>query len=186
MTHEKIEKLLKSNFDVNEYEIVNNKVIVHQSCLTDGSVKFYSGRLPIIFKEVKGSFVISGCNLTTLEGCPETVSTMFNCASNELSSLFGSPKIVGGSYICARNPLTSLEYLPILGSYCLLRLTISTSLPVLRLLLQTSCRISDTENKVIDILDKYRLSNSKITRKKAILDCQKELIDNGFMGNASW
>jgi hypothetical protein len=55
---------------------------------------------------------------------------------------------------------------------------------VFRLLADENCNRTKNESKKIgEIIKKYM---GKIPAKKAILDCQRELINNGFTGNASW
>jgi hypothetical protein len=43
-------------------------------------------------------------------------------------------------------------------------------------------------NKSMDIIWKYKnkILTKTLSKKQAILDCQKELIENGFVGNARW
>jgi len=66
-------------------------------------------KIPVKFKDVKGSFNCSGNDLTSLEGSPETVGEIFWATHNKLTSLKGGPKEVGAFYSVAYNELTSLE-----------------------------------------------------------------------------
>lgn len=68
-------------------------------------------KLPIKFKMVDGYFDISNNNLTTLEGCPKTVTRDFNCSKNKLTSLFECPIDVG-EFDCSHNQLKTLSYSP--------------------------------------------------------------------------
>lgn len=68
----------------------------------------YSGKLPIRFGHINGGFLIKHCGLTTLEGCPHTVTNSFECGSNKLTSLVGGPSSVGQFYGCSYNLLTDL------------------------------------------------------------------------------
>ena len=61
---------------------------------------------------VTGSFDCSWNQLTSLEGAPEKVGGDFNCRLNKLTSLEGAPKVVGWSFDCSNNKLTSLEGVP--------------------------------------------------------------------------
>lgn len=71
-----------------------------------------NGKLQIKFKHVKGFFDCSSLDLTSLEGCPETIGGDFDCAYNKITSLEGSPKTIGGNFDCSNNKLTSLEGAP--------------------------------------------------------------------------
>jgi hypothetical protein len=69
-------------------------------------------KIPLQFGIVDGYFECSGNRLTTLEGCPEKVTSGFYCNNNKLTSLKYSPKEVGGVYECESNLLTSLDGVP--------------------------------------------------------------------------
>jgi aspartate carbamoyltransferase regulatory subunit len=130
-------------------------------------------------EEVGGYFRCNNNQLTSLVGAPQSGSS-FDCANNKLISLEGAPKSVGGYFDCRNNPLISLEGAPksIGGSFYL---TWSKDLPLLRLVIYKS--IETYNDQVNEIIRKY--CNHK-PLKEAILLCQKDLIDNGFIGNASW
>lgn len=66
------------------------------------------GRLPLKFGHVKGNFLCSGLDLTTLEGSPHTVGGSFHATLNKLTDLQGAPQIVNYSFFCDNNELTSL------------------------------------------------------------------------------
>lgn len=68
--------------------------------------------IPVKFNIVGGFFSCSNNSLTTLKGCPISVSGDFYCYNNQLTSLFGVPTLVGGEFCCFNNQLTSLEYCP--------------------------------------------------------------------------
>ena len=66
----------------------------------EGSVdlsKMSFTKLPVKFKKVTGRFYIQNTPLTTLEGCPDEVGEMFNCATTQITSLEGGPKLIGTS-----------------------------------------------------------------------------------------
>lgn len=167
-------------------------------------------RLPMEFKKVTGDFLISSCNLDSLEGCPSFVGGTFNCSDNYLPSLAGAPEHVGLSFNCSYNRLTSLLGSPKnigLSFNCSNNLGITSlegcpkdlpqgdfviswtpELPLLRLvgLMVFFQGNTDFETerlaKVERILEKYV---DKFSRSN-IIACQKDLIDAGFEGNASW
>lgn len=114
-----------------------DKILSHIQVNPDNSVTVYGdvdminpglkpitglSRLPIKFDTIYGNFFTSG--LTTLEGCPHTISHsigsknggLFYCSSNysftRLGNLKGGPKEVASGYYCHTNKLTSLEGAP--------------------------------------------------------------------------
>jgi hypothetical protein len=131
-------------------------------------------------KSVGGNFYCSSNKLTSLKGAPQTLSGYFDCYNNQLTSLEGSPKSVGGGFYCRDNQLTSLVGSPneVGGDFYL---TWIKNLPLLQLVRYK--RIETYNDQINEIINKY--CNHK-PLKEAILLCQKELIDNGFIGNASW
>jgi hypothetical protein len=202
MSPEKIKQLIKSNFAVRSQPMISNiiqveggRAIIHSKCHIIQGTKFYSGRLPVLFKSVYGDFIIRACGLSTLEGCPTVVEGNFNCSSNELTNMIGGPEEVESDYICISNPLTSLEGLPkIAGCF---RINIDANIPLLRLIVVPYSFIFVRRNldgttfnpiDIEQILTKYqsKVKDKYMTRKAAVISCQKELIDNGFTGNASW
>lgn len=52
-------------------------------------------RIPVKFKEIKGSFYLDGNPLTTLLNCPEIVTGNFSCIKTQITSLEHAPKKVG-------------------------------------------------------------------------------------------
>jgi hypothetical protein len=80
--------------------------------LTEELKRFGIKEIPCQFGKVKGNFNCSNNQLTSLEGCPQTVGGHFNCYDNNLTSLEGAPSQVGGDFICYWNNLTSLEGAP--------------------------------------------------------------------------
>jgi len=93
---------------------IENYINSDMSISVDGSVDLSDKNLksiPITFKEVTGDFYCGYNQLTSLEGCPETVGGYFSCHSNRLTSLKYCPETVGG-FSCSHNQLTSLKYCP--------------------------------------------------------------------------
>lgn len=70
-------------------------------------------KLPLRFGEVTGYFKCVYNRLTSLEGCPHTVGSDFDCSDNNLVSLEYGPKKFGGEYYdCKNNELVSFEGFP--------------------------------------------------------------------------
>ena len=94
----RLEDLPKDRICVIEHNIVINKK---------------SGTLPDLSNiHCKGNFICSGCDLTSLKGCPKIVEGNFCCSNNKLTTLEGSPQMIGGEFICSNNPLVSLRGIP--------------------------------------------------------------------------
>jgi hypothetical protein len=130
-------------------------------------------------QSVGNGFYCHNNQLTSLDGAPESVDGDFDCRNNLLTSLAGSPQSVGGSFNCSNNKLTSLEGAPkFVGGYFYCGW--SENLPLLRLVRYKKVQ---TYSRVNEIIRKYSYHKPL---KEAILLCQKELIDNGFVGNAAW
>jgi hypothetical protein len=66
-------------------------------------------KLPLKFGKVSGNFWCHNNQLTSLEGCPNTVGGNFRCYNNQLTTLEGCPRTVGGNFWCDVNQLTTLE-----------------------------------------------------------------------------
>jgi hypothetical protein len=83
---------------------------------TDGDVYLFNEKLnklpPLKFRNIGGSFWCDSNRLTSLEGCPKSVSDGFCCYNNQLTSLKGSPKSIGGDFYCYLNRLVSLKGCP--------------------------------------------------------------------------
>jgi hypothetical protein len=79
----------------------------------EGNVELASKRLekiPLNFRHVSGSFYCeSNRELSSLEGCPETVGGNFHCFYTNIKTLEGGPKTVGDYYGASNNKLISLE-----------------------------------------------------------------------------
>jgi hypothetical protein len=131
-----------------------------------------------------GRYLCSTNELTSLEGSPQEVSR-FSCCQNKLTSLIGAPRFILNSFDCFENPLTSLEGIP--ERTGAMRLSYSANLPLLRLLKLSSessfsfVNIIQGMREVTQILRRYKDGS-----RSSILTCQKELIDAGYEGNASW
>jgi len=98
-----------------KYGIQNYTINPDESIDVDGNVDLSSRglkRIPLKFRNVRGNFYCNYNQLTSLEGCPQSVSGAFSCSSNKLTSLEGGPQSVGGHFFCSDNQLTSLEGCP--------------------------------------------------------------------------
>jgi len=169
---------------------------VHNFYLSDNKLESLEGGPT----EVNGFFCEDN-RLSSLIGSPTKVTSDFNCSNNELASLIGAPKTVGGNFVCfncnlssligapeevggnfectGNHDLTSFEGAPKIiedGFYC----DWTENLPMLSLLKYKAICIFDN-NDVNLILRKYA---GKKPLRQSIIQCQRELIDAGFEGNA--
>jgi len=101
------------SFDIKNYTINDDLTID-----VNGDVHLYYKSLTyfpsfIKFNKVFGSFDCCNNQLTSLEGCPTTVSGYFSCYFNKLTSLEGCPKTVSKGFYCSNNQLTSLKGCPL-------------------------------------------------------------------------
>jgi hypothetical protein len=187
---------------LSEYEIKDDDTInVKGDCMARPRYKYH--KFPVKFGRIEGDFYCADHGLTTLVGGPTEVHGYFNTCFNNLTSLHGSPTEVRGNFDVSSNNLTSLDGSPqiIGGTYACSRSRSKImnieglpesftggfwgdwhpDVPLLRLL---RCEQIDLyEYEVHDILNKYCGANFS---RSNILACQKELIDAGFEGNASW
>jgi hypothetical protein len=131
---------------------------------------------------VGGSLLCYNNQLTTLEGGPTSVSRHYDCSNNQLTTLEGAPTSIGGSFDCHNNQLTTLEGMPTIPG--ILHLSYSSTLPLLRCLLAKWIHLDPENGKhktAEEILNRYGGQG-----KRAMFDCQKDLEDAGFEGNARW
>lgn len=104
-----IEKWLKEHA-INNYLISEDFYITVQGNVNLNK-KLSVKKIPVKFKMVDGYFDISNNGLTSLDGCPKTVTGDFNCSRNSLTSLFEGPTEVG-DFDCSFNQLKNLSYAP--------------------------------------------------------------------------
>jgi hypothetical protein len=135
-------------------------------------------------------FKVSWCKFTSLAGCPQVVGGDFDCSENKLTNLVGGPRTVGGEYNVTRNNTTldSLEGLPenVDGWF---RITWTAKVPLLRLVTLNTAFISiANKTKCQIIIRGYRdkIKRDGLSSKVALWNCQKELAEKGFEGNAKW
>lgn len=67
---------------------------------------------PIQFGVVKGDFMCSKNQLTSLKGCPREIHGNFDCSYNKLHNLEYCPNIINKDFKFQGNGTTTLEYLP--------------------------------------------------------------------------
>jgi hypothetical protein len=138
--------------------------------------------LPIKFKSIFGEFDCSHMGLESFQNTPRYIQRDFECSNNKLTSLDGAPKVVRGTFWTTGNPIKSLSGIP--EQIHTLQLCWDPDLPLLRLVgYENKIYLSGqpTGHPITKIIGKYS-DNSRSN----ILKCQKELIDNGFEGNAAW
>jgi len=125
----KIKKFL-SDIGVKRYKINDDYTI---DVIESMKIRIPMDNLPVKFDYIMGDFDISGCGLTSLMGCPETIDGNFICTNNMLKdlsmgptqvlknydvrqsglySLEGSPEKVGGNFDCSYNNLANLKGSP--------------------------------------------------------------------------
>jgi hypothetical protein len=137
-------------------------------------------QLPLWFGKVSGTFSASNVGLTSLAGSPYWVERSFDVRENKLTTLKGGPSWVGRSYYANNNPLTDLDGLAShIGSSISFEYT--PDLPLLRTLVAQKIWPNPDQVELEKILVKYAGQG-----KRAMFDCQKELEDAGFEGNARW
>ena len=93
---------------------INDDLFINVTANVNLNERLSEHRLPpfIKFKEVYGNFWCYGNELTSLEGCPNTVRGSFSCHRNSLTSLKGCPNTVKEGFYCYSNELVSLEGCP--------------------------------------------------------------------------
>lgn len=90
---------------------INDDLTVDFSSNTDFS-NIYFKELPFKINSVKGSFVCSKNNLTTLYNFPDYIESYLCVSNNDITNLKYFPKFVGKSIKLQNNKLTSLENIP--------------------------------------------------------------------------
>ena len=104
-----IESILK------QLGITNYTVNIDLTVTVNGDCDLFNknlNELPCNFKEIHGNFYCDYNQLTSLQGCPQTINGNFYCFNNQLTSLHGCPQIVRGGFYCYNNNLTSLHGCP--------------------------------------------------------------------------
>lgn len=95
--------------DKRSFELGEHGLIVNDNVHVRGSYD----KLPLVFDEVTGNFIISDVGLKTFENCPEVVWGDFFCRGNQdLKSLKGMPRRVTGAVHITNTGIESLEHSP--------------------------------------------------------------------------
>jgi hypothetical protein len=126
-----------------------------------------------------GSLFAENNQITSLEGAP-IVSGYFSVTNNKLKNLIGLPDVKFTYLAVNNNKLETLEGLT--KNINEIKLSWNSRLGLLRLVPLES-KIAINRKDIQTIITKYQ---GQLPFKKAILDCQKALIDAGYVGNASW
>jgi hypothetical protein len=193
---EQIHKIFNKWFLANDSESVEVTIngVVNVASSVEAQIRgedFPNGELPVQFGRIDGDFRLSYCELTSLKGMPTEITGLLNLTGNKLTSLVGCTQKIGGFLRLRSNPqLKTLDGFPTqLGEFVSLDWT--PNLPLLRTLLakqgvalwanQTNVQDQNNAQKVEKILNKYHSQG-----KRALFECQKELEDEGFEGNARW
>jgi hypothetical protein len=166
---------------------VNFGKIAQNFSIEDNSIRSLKGGPSYVGGRI---FSCSNNHLTSLEQGPEIVGGNYYCDDNKLITLKGAPVSIPGSFFCRNNNLTSIEYLPkCTEPHESVKLDYVKNMGLLSLIPSNFDYVEiggqDNDN-LIDILQKHMGRSITMPLKKEILLCQKELIDNGFIGNASW
>jgi len=182
-----LEKSFAKYFKVaGTYEVVDGIVNVTGTVTGKPAIKKL-GKLPFKFGTVTEQFIAKKIGLTTLEGFPEKARRV-DAQDNLLTDCIHSPKDVGAIDLCG-NVLTSLIGLPD-DPMTTLYLSWNENLPLLQLLKLSSSHFGIYDEKMFNhptgrIIGKYKkMIEEGGSLRKAMIQCQKELIDNGFKGNA--
>lgn len=149
---------------------------------------------------VNGYFRCSSNILKNLIGSPKIVNGNFTCSDNNLTTLKGSPKSVN-DFICYRNVyLKSLKYAPknINGDFSVADNYILTDLAyVWNSKITSFFKFSNSFSMAILPIIKFDIicfnknlkkimTRNKGTTKQNIINCQYDLIENGYSDNAKW
>ena len=137
-------------------------------------------------RKILGNFNISFNNLSSLVGGPDEVYNEYRCSNNQLSNLVGCSKIVKELYMY-NNPIKSLKGLPEITDE--LHMTVDESTPLLHIVSldkHVNLDLYNEDQGPIDrkIIEALNSCMGKKPLRQTIIQCQKELIDLGYEGNA--
>ena len=102
------------NYICKKYRITNYTINNDMSVDINSDFRFRikpkrTGRLPLNFNRINGSFNCNNLGLTTLFGTPEYVYGYFDCGYNNLQSLEYLSKFIIGDFYCNDNKLTNIK-----------------------------------------------------------------------------
>lgn len=114
-------------------------------------------------------------------GAPEIVSHYFSCSINHLTSLLGLPKYIGFNLYCTQNlNLTNISDIWDSVINGTVYINVERNLAILPLI-KFGISLEIKNSKISEILISNRGSS-----KQNIINCQYELIENGFDEHAKW
>jgi hypothetical protein len=212
MLNQQLERTLRQWFSFdNHYTFYNTHDDTYSSTDTVRLIDMTAKKLPVKFHTVRSfycnSFMEHGGALTSLvgapilvsdwfecrehkirslKGCPAIVGDNFDCRDNLLTNLLHGPKKVGRQFDCSKNPLTSLDGMEDI-EFDIIILPESPKLPMLKLM-TTKKRWTFHEKGAGYIVYNYKelYDEGKLPLKQAMWQCQQEMVQNGFDGNATW
>jgi hypothetical protein len=103
-------QLWLDTYNIQNY-IINDDLTVD----VDGQVRLFNKKIhefPFQFGIIKGDFMLSRNQLTSLKGCPHTVHGSFDCSHNKLINLEYCPKVVYEDFHFQGNRVKELDYMP--------------------------------------------------------------------------
>jgi hypothetical protein len=189
-TYKNIENTFDRYFYTTDLVTIKRGLVsVQGDCQIGGGV--YLKELPCHFETITGNFKAANTGLTTLKGIPKTVVGLLDISTNSLTSLEGLSEKMMYLWIY-NNPLTSIE--PIYNRRTIreLYLNVYPNVPLLRLIsMPTVFRFFkiDTEEElgnISNLFNRCREDFMNVSKKKAVVDCQKGLMAAGYVGNALW
>ena len=141
-------------------------------------------------------------HLKSLAGCPDHITGNFKCIQLRLTSLTGGPEKVDGYYFCSNNQLTNLEGCAkhIDGELYFGNNKITSLIGIHKII--KSCRriffdcehiieggigllLIDNLTEITDKTSPFDIISKYLgTGSKGILQCQNELIENGYPNHA--
>lgn len=198
MTEEEIRALLKDSFEIKGDIKVSPAGLVDVKGDCESITMFMTGKLPVQFGTVTGSFTVFAASLNNLDGCPRMVGGDFDCRYNELTDFTGAPSVVsGGFHAKSKDKLASLKGLPSKIATNNTKTAVSLSwhndLGLMKLLTtdigykkaSTPLELTGAPNDVTNIIDKYiNLIIKGAGRNHAAISCSIELIRAGYKANA--
>ena len=157
--------------------------------------------LKFVPQSVGGSFYCYKTDITSLEFAPQYVGGNFSCDTTDITSLKFAPKHVGGNFNCGSTKITSLEFVPqsVGGSFGCSDTKITSLKGIGKdylkevrgeiylndchelksnmlglMLVKGLLGIEFNNNEIEEIFNRH------LQGERDILDCQEELITNGF------
>jgi len=183
ITKSDITKLFNIWGDITINDINGSPIVDVEGSVEPYTQSFHIEKLPFKFGKVE-SFIFNDVGLTTLIGSPQDVTSTFNVVNNKLSTLEGGPKTVGTYYFCNDNPLMNLKGAPdTVGAE--FQVSWQPELPLLSIVKYNDVYVFNNR-RISNIIRKYcKNARGDKPLRQAIIQCQKELLDAGFKGNAT-